>query len=55
MSFQDFGYFIHKNPEAEAQRSYAHDVLNEKTEREHARNKFELLPQGYCEQINPKS
>ena len=25
------------------------------TEREHARNSFELLPQGYCEQKTSKS
>ena len=28
------------NPEAEAQRSYAHAALNYKTEREHASNSF---------------
>ena len=36
--------------EAEAQRSCAHAALNDKTEREHARNYFGFLPQGYCEQ-----
>jgi len=49
-------FFVHNNPEAEAQRSlYAHAALNEKTEREYARNSFGLLPQGYCERTTPKS
>ena len=30
-------------------------ALNEKTEREHTRNSFGLLPQGYCERKIPKS
>ena len=29
--------------------SFAHAELNDKTEREHVRNSFGLLPQGYCE------
>jgi len=51
-SFQDLGFFVCNNPEAEAQRSSAQAALNYKTtEREHvlpARNS-ELLPQGSCE------
>ena len=45
---------VHNNFEAEVQRSYAHAALNHKTEREHARNSFGLLPQGYCELKTPK-
>ena len=46
---------FHKNSETEAQRSYSHDTLNYKTEREreHARNSFGLLTQSYCEQKKP--
>ena len=55
LSFQDLEYFIHNNPEAEAQRSYAHAALNDKTEGEYARNSFRFLPQGYCERKTPKS
>ena len=51
--FQDLGVFVHNNPEAEAQRSYAHAALNDKTEREHARNSCGLLVQCYCEQKKP--
>ena len=52
-SFQELE--VHNN--SEAQRSYTHDGLNYKTEREHAGNSFALLPQGYCEceQDTPKS
>ena len=46
-------YFVHYNPEEEAQRSYAHAALNDKTEKELARNSFGLLPQGYCDPKNP--
>ena len=45
------GFFIHNNPETEAQAA-----LNYKTERENAlpaRNSFGLLPQGYCERKTP--
>ena len=52
-SFQELE--VHNN--SEAQRSYTHDGLNYKTEREHAGNSFGLLPQGYCEceKDTPKS
>ena len=54
-SFQDLGVFRPlDNPKAEAQRIYAHAALNYKTEREHARNFFGLLPQRYCEGKTPK-
>ena len=43
LSFQDLGFFVNNNPEAEAQRSYAHVALNDKTEREHA-----PTPLGFC-------
>ena len=46
--------FVLNNPETEAQRSYAHVALNEKIEREHARNSSRLFPQGYCERKKPK-
>ena len=36
-SFQDLGFFVHNNHEAEAQRSSAIGVLNNKTERESIR------------------
>ena len=39
--YQDLG--------VEAQRSYTHAAFNDKTEREHTRNFFELLPQVSCE------
>ena len=48
--FKIQGFLFHNNPEAEAQRRYVHAALNYKTGREHARNFFGLLPQGYCEQ-----
>ena len=48
-------FFVHNNPEAEAQWSYAQAALNVKTEREHVRNSFGLPPQGYCKQKTPKS
>ena len=48
-SFKIQEFYVHNNPEAEAQRSYAHAALNYKTKSEHARNSFRLLPQGYCE------
>ena len=54
-SFQGLGVFVHINPDAEAQRRYAHAALNYKTESAHARNFFRLLPQGYCEGKTPKS
>jgi len=38
------GFSVHKNPEAEAQRSSVQAVLNYKTEREHERNSFGILP-----------
>ena len=34
--------------------SFAQAALNFKTEREHARNAFGLLPQGYCKRKPPK-
>ena len=43
------------NPEAEAQRSSVQATLNYKTERDHARNLFGPLPQGYCKRRTPKS
>ena len=53
-SFQVLGFFrFHNNPEAEAQQSFAHAVLNVKTERESMR--VISLPQGYCERKSPKS
>ena len=52
-SFQDF--FVHNNPEAEAQRGPVQAALNYKTEREHTSNSFGLLPQGYCERKTLKS
>ena len=36
-------FFVHNNPEAEAQSSYAHAALNYNTEREYARNSS-----GFC-------
>ena len=48
-SSQDLWVFRSHNPEAKAQRSYAHAALNDKTDREYARNSFGPLPQGYCE------
>ena len=53
--FQDFGVFVHNNPQEKAQRSSAQAALNYKTERECARNSFGLLSQGYCERKTPKS
>ena len=41
--FKDLGFFVQNNPEVEAQRSYAHAALNDKTEKEHARNAFGRL------------
>ena len=44
-SFQDFSFFlVHKNPEAEAQRSSVQEALNYKTERESIR----IPPFGLC-------
>ena len=40
-SFQDF--FVHNNPEAEAQRGPVQAALNYKTEREHTSNSL-----GFC-------
>ena len=51
-SFLDLWFFfVRNNPETEAQRSYAHVALHDKTERD-ARNSLELLPLGYFER-NP--
>ena len=51
-SFQDLWFFfVHKNPETEAQRSHAHAALSLK----HARNSFWLLSQCYCERKTHKS
>ena len=52
-SFQ--GFFVHNNPEAEAERSSAQAALNYKTERENVRNSFGPLLQGFCEGKTPKS
>ena len=49
-SFQDLGVFVHNNPGSEAQRSYAHSALNQKTEKDHARNSSGFMPQDYYEQ-----
>ena len=49
------GFSVQNNPEAEAQKSYAHAALNGKTERKHTQNFFGLQPQGYCERKTPKS
>ena len=46
-SFQDLGVFVHINPEAEAQRSYAHAAFNNKTERE-----LRVTPLGLCVIVN---
>ena len=58
-SFQDLGFFFyHNNPRAEPQRSsaqVAHALSLSFYSTLPARNSFGLLPQGYCEQINPKS
>ena len=54
-SFQDLGIFAYNNTNAEAQRSSAQAALNHKTEREHGRNSFGPLSQGYCERKTPKS
>ena len=43
LSFQGLGCFVHNNPVAEAQWSYAHAALNYKTEREPV-----LIPLGLC-------
>ena len=53
--FKIWGFFVHNKPEAEAQRSSAQAASNYKTEREHARNSFGSLPQGYYERKNSKS
>ena len=42
-SFQDLEVFVHNDPEAEAQKSYAYAALNDKTDREHTRNSFRRL------------
>ena len=52
-SFYDLGVFVHNNPEVDAQRSYAHAVLNDKIEKELTSNFFGILPQGYCERKTP--
>ena len=52
-SFQDF--FVHNNPEAEAQRGPVQAALNYKTEREHTRNSFGLQSLDYCARKTPKS
>ena len=54
-SVQGLGVFVHKNSEAEAQRSYAHAALNDKTERDYARNSFGHLIQSYFDCKTPKS
>ena len=38
------GFFVHNNPEAETQRSYAHVASNYKTERENGC----VTPLGFC-------
>ena len=48
------GFSFTKILSHEAQRSYAYSALNDKTEREHARNSFGLLPQGFCERKTHK-
>ena len=54
-SFKYLEVFVYNNSEAEAQRSSAQAVLNYKTEINHARNYFGLLPQGYIERKTLKS
>ena len=53
-SFQDLGFFVHNNPEAEAQWSYSYALSLSCNLTPHARNSFGLLPQGYCERKTPK-
>ena len=40
------GFSLAKILKAEAQQSYAHAALNDKTEREYARNSFRILPKS---------
>ena len=53
--FSRLGVFIHHNPETEAQRSFAQAALNYKTKRDHARNSFGPVHQGYFERKSLKS
>ena len=50
-SFKIPEFFVHNNPEAEAQRTSVQTALNNKTEREseHANSSFGSQPQGYSE------
>ena len=55
-SFQDLRVFCSQyNPAAEAQWSSAQAALNYKTDKEHPRNSFGPLPQGYCKLKTLKS
>ena len=54
MSFQDLRVFVHKNPEAEAQRSYADALTFFCNLTLPARNSRGFLLQGYCERKTPK-
>ena len=47
--FKDLVGFFHDNPEAEAQKSYAHALPMACNSTLPARNFFGLLPKGYCE------
>ena len=48
-------FFVHNNPEAEAQRSCENALSLSCTWTPHARNSFEFLPKGICERKTPKS
>ena len=41
-------FFVHNNPEAEAQRSYAHAALSYKTEGKPALRNTRVTPLGIC-------
>ena len=49
------GFFVHNNPEAVTQRSYAYALSLFCNSTLTAWNSFGLLPQGYCEQKTLKS
>ena len=48
------GLFIHNDPEAEAQKSYAHALCLSCHSAQRARFSFGLLTQGSCERKTPK-
>ena len=50
-SFQDSGFFVHNNLEAEVKWSYAHAALNYKTEREPVLRRMCVTPLGLCHRV----